>query len=103
MLYVSVCCLGKWTNITLAKEHATKRSNLNLISEDASFIGTCKRTWKNDIDQDHEACVLGAVCTKKEGCSEEKVVCNLGNFDVLGKFLASQLGPYEKIKEENNE
>jgi hypothetical protein len=94
---------GEMDKYHLAKDCAMKRANLNLISKDSSFIGTCKRTWKNGIKSDHEACEVGAACTENEGCAEEKVVCKLGNFDVLGRFLASQLGPYEKIKEMNDE
>jgi hypothetical protein len=94
---------GDMAKYHLAEKCAMKHANLNLISEDASFIGTHKRTWVNDIKRGHEAYILGAVCKDDEKCFRDKVSCKLGSFDVLGRFLASQLEPYEKVKEEPNE
>lgn len=88
----------------LARKCAAKRPNLNLISKDASFIGTLEKNWEPEIKSDHEACIIEAVYSEKIGeCDNEKVVCKLGDFNVLGKFLASQLGPYGNIKEDHNE
>lgn len=95
---------GEMDNYSLAKEYATKRSNLNLISKDASFIGTCKRTWKTDKKSDHEAYVTGIISSQKmERYSEEVMMCNLGDFGVLGRFLTNQLGPRGNHEEDNDE
>lgn len=95
---------GEMDNYPLAKECAKKRSNLNLISKDASFIGTCKRTWKTDKKSDNETYVTGIISSQKmEICSEEVMICNLGDFGVLGRFLADQLGPRRNYQEDNDE
>lgn len=88
----------------LAIQCSQKRANLNLISKDASFVGTLKRNWNSEgFKSDHEACIIGTVCSEKGENDATKVVCKLGDFNVFGTFLASQLGPYGNLKEERDE
>lgn len=79
-----------------ARESARKTTNLILIAQDAAFIGREKRIWQIQDGADTQQYNCCIEVSKTESSEEQQILCQLGNFNGLGKFLLNQTSSAHK-------
>ena len=81
---------------------AKKTTNLSLIANNGAFIGGQQVSWNIDesnVDNHYDFCVERE---KTNGGDDSSIKCNIGDFQVLGKFLLNQIGDIHSSKDDKN-
>jgi len=81
---------------------AKKTTNLSLIANNGAFIGGQQVSWNIDesnVDNHYDFCVERE---KTNGGDDISIKCNIGDFQVLGKFLLNQIGDIHSSKDDKN-
>lgn len=82
---------GKRAGYAAAFATARKHPNLSLLAQDGAILGTIERDWRVDENSGHP---LHDVCVFKNG-SDTNCRFELGNFKILGGFLARQINRFD--------
>lgn len=76
-----------------AKELASKLPNLTLLAKDNCIVGTQKHSWEiGDSETEYASLVYKPL--------SGKAICKIGDFELLTKFLVSQIGVSFPLEED---
>lgn len=95
---------GDKSKYPAAVKEAKRNANLNLLAADGAIIGTVERDWHIKADTENPFHGLsvrdGKLATNLTQAPEERCKFLLGDFKILGEFLAQQLSNRDEVKKE---